>query len=369
MWVCRLLQLCGSFKMLNRQLTQPPCLDRPFKLGVWPVPGTLNWAPDTFERIFERGSDPDSNTFVEPNEDGSFNLFARVAEHLPTSSDWLFKPLAPYFNKEPPPVDYATLLIDSCLRRLHMRRLGADAAEFAAKHHAGRTAEVGRQVLAAVSESPDPIHLILLYALYHERQWHQPNSEESDELGQAFIQAYDRFVRREEFTATPVAREACGGLRAFFYDLDRIVLHQGHRSRRPLDQSWTPMWHPNLVIGHPLENAEALDLYISMGVAVPIWAFAHQNLPPTKPQGIAALDRLCDRAATTPKQWAIYDADHPDVHRQARRKYLRAWQRIGASQAKAMAPKMTSDDAMREMWSPPKGIIPRRLNLEDLGVL
>ena len=127
------------------------------------------------------------------------------------------------------------------------------------------------------------------------------------------------------------------------------------------------MWYPNLVIGHPFKNAEALDLYVSMGVAVPLWAFEHKHLPPAKPDGITALNCLCDHAATTATQWGTYDPDHPDVHRQARRKYLRARRRIDAIQAKTLAPKTNPEDAISEILSPPDGIYPDRLNLVDLS--
>jgi len=299
---------------------------------VWPPPGELDWAPKIFERILKQGTDPDTRTFREPHDDAAgkhFNLFTRVATHIPTSPDWLFKALGPYFDKQLPEVDYANLLIDRCLHRLHLRRLGPDAAAFAQRYQPQQLEKVGRSVLAALSKRPDPIHLVLLLALCHERQWHQPNSDEAREIGDAFRRASMIFLERAEFRAPEVVHLA-GHMHRFFTEPLAKIRRQGHRSPRPLDPKWSSMNVPNLIIGNPFQGADDLDLTVGLWAVDPSEVFDNPNRNPPKQEQLAGLDRFFSEAATTTEKWADYDTEEPEAHQRARRCYLRARQRLAA---------------------------------------
>jgi len=333
LWVCGLLNHCGSFKLLNRQLCQRPVNGHNFQLGVWPPPGELDWAPRVFERILKQGTNPDTRTFREPHDDAAgehFNLFTRVAAHIPTSPDWLFKALAPYYEKQLPEVDYANLLIDRCLHRFHLRRLGADAAAFAQRYQPERLDKVGRSVLAALSRKPDPIHLVLLLALCHERQWHQPDSAEAREIGDAFRLASMRFLARPEFQAPEVVHLS-GRMLRFFTEPFARIRQQAHRSPRPLDPKWPSMNVPNLIIGNQFQGADDLDLTVGLETVTPSEVFSDNPIrkSPNQEQ-LKGLDRFFAEAATTTETWARYDSEKPEAHQWARRCYLRTRQRLTA---------------------------------------
>jgi hypothetical protein len=78
---------------LNRSLVMKPD-GHPFELLVHPAPYPVKGVPKTFDKILDGGHWPDSTSYDEWTLDGTkFNLFRRVAEHLPGSQDWLFAEL------------------------------------------------------------------------------------------------------------------------------------------------------------------------------------------------------------------------------------------------------------------------------------
>lgn len=331
-WACRLLHLCQDaapsrtlppITLLNRQLVQRPDPAHQFAFGEWPIPGDFEWEHPTFERILTHGTDPDTATFREPldcHRGSRFNLFERVAIHLETSPDWLFKALSPYFDEELPSVDYAILLIENCLRRFHMQRLGSRAADFARWKHRERTAEVGTHVLSALSDRPDPVHLVLLLALFHESRWHKFDSDQAYDIGDAFKRAARHFVERDEFTSTDIARQASQGISHFFDELYRRVRDEGHRSRSNLRTASSIF--PSIIIGPEFEGAEELDFLIEAGAWVPLWIYFVPSLGDlSKQDSRTGLERLFAEAATSPEHWAKYDTQAPSVLRELHRRY------------------------------------------------
>lgn len=323
-WVCRLLFLYQSdWRLLNAQLMQQVDPIHEFEIGRWPAPGTLNWAPPVFDRILELGTDPDMNSFSEPIGDGKFNLFERVALHIPASADWLFNALRPYFDRRrPPPVSYASFLIGRCLQRARLRRLGDTAVCFATGALPTDTRHITDATLHALGQNPEPFHLIFLAALYHERQWHEPNSVAANSIGNAFGDACSQFQKRDEFNASPEAKRASKENHNFFAEIYQTIKRHGHRSLRPRDLSWQAERTTNLIFCEDSSDFEQADLCVSLGVATPLWFYLARLITrfwkgdrPSREESLSALNLLFDQAACDEGRWKKYDHISPAVER------------------------------------------------------
>ena len=325
MWVCRLLYLCsGNKRLLDAQLTQPPDAINAFEWGQRPLPGTLNWAPPVFDRTLDLGTDPDTECFSEPNSEGTYNLFERVSAHIPSTADWLFKLIWPYFYTSLPPVSYASFVVDRCLRRAGLRRLRDNTLEFARAARRERTTDISESTLRSLTEEPGPLHLMLLMALYHERQWHQANSTAADAIGHAFVAAYARFLKRPEFECTPEAIRASRENQIFFSHVYQAIKHRGHRSESPRDLAWTCVKEASLIFCEDYPGFDEADLCVSLGVATPLWYFAAtpnsqywKGSQPTRDESLQALDEVLLKATCDPRRWANYESESPSIERAA----------------------------------------------------
>src|SRR5438445_1906984 len=330
MWVLSLLcRFRTELRVLNAQLTQPPEKTRPFKINVWPPPGTLNWARKEFEGALLLGRDPDNGKFIEPNDPlkGRYNLFIRVAKHVPYSEDWKFAPLEPYFRDVLPPVDYACLLIDRCLRRFCLCRMGNDAAQFANLVRAERMAQIREASLSALAVDPDPIHLVFLFALFHERQWHKADSPDAISIGEAFKRACDNFCKRDEFNWSTTARRWSQGNARYFSYLFDIVKQQGHRSPQPHHARFQRMDAANTLFCEEFPQFLDAELCVTMGSGgVPLWfedgnAYFEGRLP-TANESASALEDIFSSAAVSELRWHRYSRETPETQREAVNAFL-----------------------------------------------
>lgn len=234
-WVRHLLyRLKAELWELNAQLTLPPVPGEPFVLRSSPKPLPRPRVPRTFQRALELGRDPAMAEFAEPiSEHGRYNLSQRVAIHLPYSEEWLFLPLRPYFAARLPCVNYSTALVDACLQRLAMQRWSENAVKCARARYATRIGEVLTTGTKALMYQPEPIHLELLVALYHEQQWHRPNHPAADYARALCTVAAQAFARRPEFACVVDGSILSDAIETAFLRLcARIAIH-GHRSARP----------------------------------------------------------------------------------------------------------------------------------------
>lgn len=329
MWVLHLLCLLrAKLWELNAQLTLPPDPAHVFEFRKWPKPLDRSKAPRTFEQAIDRGNFPDSAPYKEPDDSGEYNLFVRVAQYVEFSEDWLFKELVPYLAPTLPDVAYSSALINQLLQRLSLRRMSADATKFALHTSPKLVRRKEAANFHALGENPDPIHLMLLIALFHERQWHFPFASETKELDLACCRAVRNFTCRDEFTWSEEARAHQEGISSLFWSVIRAIRHRGHRSKcsdtSPNVPDLIRFWCSRsdffnvrrCVICEPFEHFDAADLCASLGHALPIshllfgepTVYSEYALP-TIGESTKALSDLISAGTVQPARWLNYDRD------------------------------------------------------------
>ncbi len=300
-WVQHLLYKLGAeLWQLNAQLTLPPDEGKPFRFWSSPHPLSRPWAPRTFERAWKHGKNPDVRAYADLLcETGHYNLFLRVAQHVEFSEDWLFRPLRPYFETALPPVTTSSALVQALLQRLGLRRLSDSATKFAIRVRPATVGELDTKWMHLMAERPDPIHLMLLIAMFHERKWHYPDAPETRELSDACFLACHNFFSREEF-CPPALDE---NRRCDFWNAVRSVwvniVQTGHRSappqlprnaslfdRRPSGPDAVGLLTMSrCVIYEPFESCDDAMLTAGYGCLMPAFLFADRTPTPYRPLG------------------------------------------------------------------------------------
>lgn len=235
-WVLRLLCLLNTvFSGLNKQLILPPEPGKVFVFGVCPAPTFASFAPKIFDRIFYEGTDPDNFGFNDPAPDQvevrtRYNLLHRVSGYLPLSEDWLFSELLPYCADTLPGIVYAEELIQRSCKRLGFNQLSTMAGETAFRFKAAALADIETDNLASLANNPEPIHLVLLLALFHQQKWHHPDADRTKLYRDFCFRGIRNFIARPEFDRDPTALSVRESVRNVFMQIVRQIGRSGHRS-------------------------------------------------------------------------------------------------------------------------------------------
>lgn len=311
LWVQHLRHKFGAeLWELDAQLTLPPNPHVPFRFGYEPEPLSRRLAPKTFEHVWKLGKNPDERLYAELQSDGRYNLFLRVAQHVPLSEDWLFRPLRPYFSGLLPPVTASATLAQALLRRLGLRRLSDSATKFVLWNRPAVASALDPVWIQVVSSRPDPIHLMLMIAIFHERKWHHPELPETEELAEACFRACDNFFNREEFCPPALDESLCRDFYNAFRSTLREIMRTGHRSAPPaLPHMTSPfdrkpsgpdavglLTAPRCILYEPFEASEDAVLTSGYGLLVPPFLFFDDNPTPYRPQGGVPSPAQAERA-------------------------------------------------------------------------
>lgn len=313
-WVLHLLWLFrAELWELNAQLTLPPDPMEPLRFREWPPPIFRHRVPRYFQQALRKGHDPSDAGYLEPGSTEKFNLFLRVARHVPTSEDWLMRPLWPYCQRELPSVAYSAALVDALTARMGLRRLGGAATRFAMLTVPRLTRAREAACLRAMAEHPEPIHLALLVALYHERKWHFPEAPETNELYQLCHLARDRFVGSDQFTWCEEARLHRAEIDHAFWSILLAIRDHGHRSLPPPKAGITAdrpfgaardvlRWFPtrHFIVCEATAGFDDAELRAGLGYGIPMSWFTRGGRPtaysssvlPTERESRAALGGL-----------------------------------------------------------------------------
>lgn len=330
-WVLRLLCLFqAELWQLNAQLTLPPESSEEFQFGVSPYPIDKRLVPNVFQQAFDRGRDPSERLYLEPKLDGQrYNLFLRVARHVPFSEDWLFQPFVPYLGDTLPDVAYSANLVNRLLKRLGLRRMGATATAFAIDQIPRLVRRREERSLLAMAERPDPLHLMLLFSLYHERKWHYPNSAETRSLDGICCSACRSFAARDEFTWSEQALAYRSQIERELWKVVLKIRHIGHHSAPPQYPA-KGLFDPgprgeaqlgildarHCVICDPNGSFDEADLCAGLGYEIPISYFIYgkptaysADAIPSTSESRHALSQLMRDADIPPRRLFKYGRD------------------------------------------------------------
>ncbi len=330
-WVLRLLHLFqAELWQLNAQLTLPPEPGERFQFGVSPCPIDKRLVPNVFQQALDRGHDPSERLYLEPKIDGErYNLFLRVAHHVPSSEDWLFQPFAQYFEDSLPDVANSAQLVNRLLRRLGLRRMGTSATEFAIDQIPRLVRRREERSMQAMAEAPDPLHVMLLLCLYHERKWHYPEAAETWNLDATCCSICRNFAARDEFTWSNQARAFSSQIEQEFRSVVLKIRHNGHHSAPP-QYPVKGMLEPGLrgedqlgilrsrrcVLCDPGPFFDDADLCAGLGYAIPISHFIYgkptkysAGAIPSKDESRRALAQLMRDADIPLRRLFQYDRD------------------------------------------------------------
>lgn len=269
-WASRALwEYNGDLADLNAQLALRPDPEHPFKAGVWPRPYYPREAADRFFDGALAGRSPDCWEWVNREAPGTcFNLFLRVALHLPGSEDWLFRGLTPYVRSSPPAIDVALELLDECLKRLGLRVLSERALSTVLSLEPDRGRQIAQQGIDRLIGAGEPIHLVTLFALWHVAHWQRPFSAHAEELHLAARLALNRFVNRPEFELNELTNI---GRKCVFESLNAVrrnIKENGFRVPYPT-KPWPEIGLLPILVKDFENRDEAIDC-ASIGTDVPV---------------------------------------------------------------------------------------------------
>lgn len=299
-WVQHLRHQFGAkLWELDAQLTLPPARGVAFRFGSSPKPLSRRLAPKTFKCAWRLGNNPDERSYGELLSDGRYNLFLRVARHVPLSEDWLFRPLRPYFSGSLPPVTTSASLAQALLKRLGLRRLSDSATKYVLWKQPDVASTFDAVWMQAISSRPDPIHLMLMFAMFHERKWHHPELPETDQLCDACFQTCDNFFAREEFRPPALSESLCRDFQEAFRSTLREIMRVGHRSAPPALPHTTSLFDrtpsgpdavglltaPRCILYEPFTASEDAVLTSGFGLLVPMYLFFDDTPTPYRPNG------------------------------------------------------------------------------------
>lgn len=269
-WFCRALwEYGGDLVALNAQLALKPDPEHPFAAGTWPRPYyPREIAPPLFDRAMA-GRNPDNWEWVDRGESGRcFNLFLRVALHLPGSEDWLFRGLHPYLRSTPPSIEHAHKLLNSSLQRLGLRVLPEYALETVLRLEPDRCRQLAQRGVEHLVHAAHPIHLTTLFALWHLAHWQRPYSTHAEELMGACCIALNRFMARPEFQGSDCARAAAQHVDQTLWAIRKVIEHDGFRVPRLANGPDWIGFFPLLVTD--FDDRDAVISCASAGSGVPL---------------------------------------------------------------------------------------------------
>ena len=275
LWTLRLMDALGaSLDQLNCQLVLPPT-NRPFVLGSEPPPLTPRTQREkTFQGPLERGTDPAGMYFGSTAE--RYSLAARVEEHVPGSRAWLLEDIAPYLERNCPPIGTAVDLQSAILSRLGLHCFSEAAAEYGFSEHPDLCHRLVREQLAWLAEVKAPEHLALLVAMCHIRHWLRPRTEEAFAFYKAVRLAFGALAQHSS-----VMRHTRGGrvLVAEVHSAAEHVVHSikvyGHRSIAPENEFGQPQvptvpWHTHTLLCGASKRIGELDSAAALQVCIPM---------------------------------------------------------------------------------------------------
>ncbi|MEG3190923.1 hypothetical protein [Lysobacter sp. D1-1-M9] len=315
-WFCRALQeYGGDLADLNAQLALKPDPEHAFAVGAWPRPYYPRAiAPAFFDRAFA-GRNPDNWEWVERAESGwCFNLFLRVAIHLPGSEDWLFRGLHPYLRSTPPPIDHAHNLLRVCLQRLGLRVLPEPALRTVLRLESDRGRQVAQRGVDLLVKAAEPIHLMTLFALWHVTHWERPYSANAQDLLRACCAASRRFLGRSEFQVNSCTRAAADHVEISLGAIRHVIKHDGFRVPRSTKALERIAFFPLLV--RDFKDRDAAISCASAGTAVAMDDFLffepapyRRDVIPTGHELDLVTGLLLKAATFTKDDILVYDRD------------------------------------------------------------
>lgn len=234
-WFCRALwEYDGDLAELNAQLALKAEPQHPFVVGVWPRPyHPRAIAPPFFDRALA-GRNPDNWEWVDRADyTRCFNLFLRVAIHLPGSEDWLFRGMHPYLRSTPPSIDYAHKLMKVSLQRLGLRVLPGHALETVVRLAPDRGRELAKRGVDHLVKAAQPLHITTLFSLWHLVHWQRPYSTHAEDLFSACCVALRHFLGRPEFQVNECARAAAKHVEHSLQEIRSFIRYEGFRLPRP----------------------------------------------------------------------------------------------------------------------------------------
>ncbi|MEO7916626.1 MAG: hypothetical protein ABIR16_03200 [Dokdonella sp.] len=198
---------------LNCTLTCRPD-GSPFEFGRHPRPVPRKAAPRVFNRVIEGGHWPDNRTYRENDLDGTFNLYERVAEHVPGSQDWLFSELKRIALRQPLNEREIQESICRTLARFGLVRLDRKAACLIIELDADANFDISPSLLQthweALASYNEPLHATVLTLLMAEWRFF---TDSPAEVYPYCVKAWANVLRRAELTADRsvqrVAIKAC----------------------------------------------------------------------------------------------------------------------------------------------------------------
>lgn len=315
-WFCRALwEYGGDLADLNAQLALKPDPEHAFAAGTWPRPyHPRAIAPPLFDRALA-GRNPDNWEWVDRAESGwCFNLFLRVAIHLPGSEDWLFRGLHPYLRSTLPSIEHAHKLLNSSLQRLGMRVLPEYALETVLRLEPDRSRQLAQRGVDHLVHAAHPIHVMTLFALWHLAHWQRPYSTHAEELLGACCAALRRFMTSPEFQVNDCARAAAKHVEHSLWEIRRVIQHDGFRVPRLANGPDRIGFFPLLV--RDFDDRDAAIICASAASAVPMDDFLfhepapyRQDVIPTGQELAVVTELLLKAADFTENDILVYDRD------------------------------------------------------------
>ncbi|MHB1991380.1 hypothetical protein [Metallibacterium scheffleri] len=160
---------------LNAQLLFRPSPHEHFVFGKNPPPLPERLAPRYFERAYVQGNSPDGDYASEIYDaKEKFNLYDRVTERVPESRYWLLREIQHFLTADPPSIDVSVRVIRTLLADLNLVFLERDAVEAWSRFDDESLSQAERDSLDALTETPLPGHLSLVFALSHLAAWMEP---------------------------------------------------------------------------------------------------------------------------------------------------------------------------------------------------
>jgi len=233
MWGARLLYLTeADITTLNCTLTQRPD-GHPFKINVHPRPIPKKGAPRLLERIVEQGHWPDTESYLENDRDGEFNLLHRVSEHLPGSEEWLLSSLKSTFDRKACDVikvqgDIVKLLRNAGLMRLDPRSSSL-LVDFCERLTEFTLDDLFVSQWDAMANAGQPALVALLMLLCQEAL-HFRQIDIANRLGRRCVRGWTVLLRRPEFSWNTKAKE----IRREAIDAARSTLEFVHYYQRSI---------------------------------------------------------------------------------------------------------------------------------------
>jgi hypothetical protein len=164
---------------------------------------------------------------------------------------------------------------------MHLRPVSSDAVETLRRYEPELLSRTWQEALGVLCANPDPIHLVLLYALFHATQWQQPQSDAAALLRNSCGTAMTNFLQRPEFTWNAFALGHRESVRWALQAVCRRIWREGFHSLGP-----TPPWlrwpgQPALLI-HDFEHAQAAIDCASSVTALPMSRFLRAASTPLR---------------------------------------------------------------------------------------